>query len=75
MDLVMPEMNGANATRAIKQLHPQIQVIALTSFDDQGLTAEVLAAGAAGCLLKNVLIDEMADAIRAAKAKADSDVT
>jgi NarL family two-component system response regulator LiaR len=37
MDTVMPEMDGAAATRAIKAQYPQIQVIALTSFKEQEL--------------------------------------
>jgi two-component system, NarL family, response regulator LiaR len=66
MDLVMPGINGASATRMLKQAYPRVQVIALTSFENQGLTREALENGAAACLLKNVLIDEMAEAIRAA---------
>lgn len=68
MDLVMPGMNGVSATHAIRQAYPQIQMILLTSFDDQDLAGDALANGAVGCLLKNVSIDEMASAIRAAKA-------
>jgi NarL family two-component system response regulator LiaR len=64
MDLVMPEMDGATATRMIREHHPQIQVIALTSFKEDDLVQGVLAAGAIGYLLKNVAADELADAIR-----------
>lgn len=74
MDLMMPGMNGVSATRAIKQAFPQIQVIILTSFDNQDLVGDALANGAVGCLLKNVSIDAMASAIRAAKASADEAV-
>jgi NarL family two-component system response regulator LiaR len=45
MDLVMPEMNGAVATQAIRQAHPQTQVIALTSFHVGDLVTEALQAG------------------------------
>ncbi len=64
MDLLMPEMDGIAATRAIRQKYPQIQVIALTSFNDQDLVQCALQAGAADYLLKNTAIDEMANAIR-----------
>lgn len=66
MDLVMPEMDGAAATQAIRQRWPRIQVIALTSFQERELVQGVLKAGAIGYLLKNVLAEELADAIRAA---------
>jgi NarL family two-component system response regulator LiaR len=66
MDLVMPGMDGATATRAIRARCPQIQVIALTSFKEKDLVQGALEAGAIGYLLKNVSADELADAIRAA---------
>jgi NarL family two-component system response regulator LiaR len=68
MDLVMPGMDGAAATRAIRERCPNIQVIALTSFKEQELVQGALEAGAIGYLLKNVSADELADAIRAAHA-------
>jgi NarL family two-component system response regulator LiaR len=68
MDLVMPEMDGSTATRAIRQRHPQVQVIALTSFREEELVQGALEAGAIGYLLKNASADELADAIRAAHA-------
>jgi NarL family two-component system response regulator LiaR len=68
MDLVMPEMDGVAATRAIRREDPDIQVLALTSFDDQHLVQGALRAGAIGYLLKNTPIDELASAIRAAHA-------
>jgi NarL family two-component system response regulator LiaR len=68
MDLVMPEMDGATATRAIRRACPQIQVIALTSFKEEELVQGALKAGAIGYLLKNVSADELADAIRKAHA-------
>lgn len=66
MDLVMPVMDGATATKAIRQQCPQIKVIALTSFKEDELVQGALAAGAIGYLLKNVTADELAAAIRAA---------
>ncbi|MEZ4729700.1 MAG: response regulator transcription factor [Caldilineaceae bacterium] len=68
MDLVMPNMDGAEATMAIRKHYPHIQVIALTSFKEDELVKRVLEAGAIGYLLKNVSADELADAIRAAYA-------
>jgi len=66
MDLVMPEMDGAAATKAIRDRYPSVQVIALTSFQEKNLIRDVLEAGAIGYLLKNVTVDELAAAIRAA---------
>lgn len=68
MDLVMPNMDGAEATLAIRKHYPQIQVVALTSFKEDDLVKRMLEAGAIGYLLKNVSADELADAIRAAYA-------
>jgi NarL family two-component system response regulator LiaR len=66
MDLVMPGMDGAAATQAIRARCPSIQVIALTSFKETDLVEGALQAGAIGYLLKNISADELADAIRAA---------
>jgi NarL family two-component system response regulator LiaR len=66
MDMVMPEMDGASTTRAIRQQFPQVQVLALTSFKDGELIKKALEAGAIGYLLKDVSGDELAWAIRAA---------
>jgi len=68
MDLVMPGMDGAAATHAIRQEAPQIQVIALTSFKEEELVQGALEAGAIGYLIKNVSADELARAIREAHA-------
>ena len=68
MDLVMPGMDGAAATKAIRQVCPQVQVIALTSFKEEELVQGALKSGAIGYLLKNISAEELAGAIRAAKA-------
>jgi NarL family two-component system response regulator LiaR len=68
MDLVMPEMGGAEATRLIRQHCPEVQVIALTSFQEKELVREALQAGAIGYLLKNVSAEDLAAAIREAHA-------
>lgn len=66
MDLVMPKMNGAEATEAILKNCPQVKVIALTSFKEQDLVEGALKAGAIGYLLKDVDADDLANAIRQA---------
>lgn len=67
MDLMMPVMDGVSAIRAIKQKHPAIQIIALTSFQEDELVQNALKAGAVGYLMKNVSSRELAAAIRAAR--------
>lgn len=66
MDMVMPDMDGASATRAVRKRFPQIQVIALTSFKEGKIIRNALEAGAIGYLLKDVSADDLAHAIRAA---------
>src|SRR5579859_6156380 len=68
MDLMMPIMDGVTATRRIRRDHPEIQVIALTSFGEERLIKNVLEAGAISYLFKKVSADDLAKAIRAAKA-------
>ena len=68
MDLVMPDVDGAEATRRIKETCPLVQVIALTSYKEDDLVQGALKAGALSYLLKNVTADELAGAIRAAHA-------
>jgi NarL family two-component system response regulator LiaR len=68
MDLVMPEMDGTVATRIIRQRWPQVQVIALTSFQERKLVRGALQAGAISYLLKNVSVEDLTAAIRAAYA-------
>ena len=66
MDLVMPEMDGISATAALKSRHPDIEVVAMTSFSEAERVQGALQAGAAGYLLKDAEADEVAAAIRAA---------
>ena len=68
MDIVMPGMDGATATRTIRKQAPHIQVIGLTSFREEDLVQKALQAGAISYLLKDVSADELAEAIRAAHA-------
>lgn len=66
MDLLMPGMDGLTATGLIRERHPEIEVVALTSFVAQDKIQAALAAGAAGYVLKDAEADEVAAAIRAA---------
>ena len=68
MDLVMPNMDGAEATMRIRHNFPNIQVLVLTSFKEDELVQKALEAGAIGYLLKNISSDELVKAIRAAYA-------
>lgn len=68
MDLMMPVMDGIAATQAIKRQHPAIQIVALTSFQEDELVQNALRAGAIGYLMKNVTARELAAAIRSATA-------
>jgi len=66
MDMVMPLMDGSEATRRIQALGKPVKVIILTSFHEQDLVQQALRAGATSYLLKNVTAGELAEAIRAA---------
>jgi NarL family two-component system response regulator LiaR len=66
MDMAMPGMDGATATRIIHKEYPRIRVIALTSFKEGDLIQNALQAGAIGYLLKNISSEELVQAIRAA---------
>lgn len=68
MDMAMPGMDGAAATRAIRSRYPEVRVIALTNFQGIETIQKALQAGATSYLLKNVTADELANAIRAAYA-------
>ena len=67
MDLVMPQLDGIATTQQIKGKYPDVEVIALTSFVEDGQVAAVIKAGAIGYLLKDVQPSELAQAIRAAQ--------
>jgi len=66
MDLVLPNMSGSEATRRIKQKHPEIRVLVLTSYFDDEHILPSIRAGAAGYLLKDIDPDDLAMAIKAA---------
>jgi two-component system, NarL family, response regulator LiaR len=66
MDLMMPEMDGIEATRRLREAHPEMKVIVLTSFADDDRLFPALRAGAVAYLLKDVRPKELAEAIAAA---------
>jgi NarL family two-component system response regulator LiaR len=68
MDMLMPGMDGVQTTQAIRKEHPQVQVLALTSFHDRERVQQAMQAGAAGYLVKGVSASQLAEAIRVAHA-------
>jgi len=68
MDLMMPGMDGVTATRTIRECNPAVQIIALTSFQEDELVQNAIKAGAIGYLMKNVSVRELEAAIRSARA-------
>jgi DNA-binding NarL/FixJ family response regulator len=66
MDLLMPGVDGIDATARIKAAHPDIEIVAITSFVEEARIVAALEAGASGFLLKDAEADELAAAIRAA---------
>jgi DNA-binding NarL/FixJ family response regulator len=63
MDISMPEMNGAHATRRLKQLYPTIKILALTAHEDNSYFRHMLEAGASGFLLKRAAAEQLIQAI------------
>jgi two-component system, NarL family, response regulator LiaR len=66
MDVIMPGMDGIEATRALRQRFPEVRVLALTSFGDGELVQGALQAGAIGYLLKDTPGSELIEAVRTA---------
>lgn len=64
MDINMPELNGIEAARKITKHCPGVKVLALSVHSDQNVVLDMLRAGAAGYLLKDCALDELALAIR-----------
>jgi two-component system response regulator NreC len=65
MDVSMPRMNGADATRRIRELCPEVKIIALTAHRASAYLSQMLKAGASGYVLKNTAFNELVDAILA----------
>lgn len=63
MDVRMPEMDGVQCTKIIKDQYPQIKIIILTTFDDDEFVFSALKHGASGYLLKGISMDELEQAI------------
>jgi NarL family two-component system response regulator LiaR len=64
MDLNMPEMDGIEATIAIRRADPSARILVLTSFNEEDRAAAIMVAGASGYLLKDSGADELIQAIR-----------
>ena len=67
MDVVMPLMNGIEATRVIHSRHPDVKILALSSFQDEASVQEMMLAGAVGYVLKNSSLEELVNSIRAVR--------
>lgn len=68
LDLLMPKMDGAEATRRILDENPEAKIIILSSFSDEDRAIPAVQAGAFGYLLKDIAPDDLATAIRDAHA-------
>jgi two-component system response regulator NreC len=68
MDITMPNMDGLEATRRLKQIFPDCKVLALTVHEDKQYLFEMLLAGAAGYVTKQVAAEELVTAIRSVAA-------
>lgn len=64
MDIRMPKLDGVQCTKIIKEQHPEIKIIILTTFDDDEYVYNALRFGASGYLLKGVSMEELETAIR-----------
>ena len=64
MDLMMPELSGAEAARIIRSAYPEIKILVLTSFATSKEMSEAIANGADGALLKDALASDLIGAIR-----------
>ena len=65
MDLMMPEVSGAEATRLIHDAYPEIKIMVLTSFATSKEMSEAIANGADGALMKDTAANDLISAVRA----------
>jgi DNA-binding NarL/FixJ family response regulator len=65
MDITMPIMGGAEATRRMRETCPNVRVLALTVHEDEGYLEQLVRSGAAGYVLKRAVADDLIHAIRA----------
>ncbi len=63
LDIRMPEMDGVETVKQIKQIYPEIKVLMLTTFNDEEYVIEALASGANGFVLKDIEIEKLVEAI------------
>lgn len=63
MDMVMPRMNGIEATKEIKRRWPSVRILILSMYDDDEYVAQIIQAGAAGYVLKRVASEDLVRAI------------
>ena len=68
MDITMPEMDGLVATSSLKEIDPDINVLALTVHEDKQYLFQMMSAGASGYLTKQSAAEELVEAIRAVAA-------
>jgi DNA-binding NarL/FixJ family response regulator len=64
MDIVMPGMNGLEATQLLKERHPEVRTLILSMYDDQEYVVQIIQAGACGYVLKRVVTEDLVRAIR-----------
>ncbi len=63
MDIVMPRMNGLEATRLIREQYPHVRVLILSMYDDHEYVVQIIQAGASGYVLKRVVTEDLVRAI------------
>jgi DNA-binding NarL/FixJ family response regulator len=71
MDIAMPELNGIEATRRIKEETPEMRVVALSLHTDEEMVEDILEAGAETYIYKGEASDELFDAVRGDEAEGD----
>lgn len=67
MDIAMPNLNGIDATRSIRQKHPEIKIVVLTMYETEEYISEILKAGASCYITKDAAGDTLLEAIRMAQ--------